>query len=591
MKFYILKYLVLSTLIFSVSTGCKSYISENTGDNTNDFSNGTVRMYKVSGNSITLNTENDSGKHVYMAKVNTNSQNITSQYYVSSASGLTLNTKSNPSRSIAVSTSDYSENSDAFDLYANSCRFGNLTDKVSLNLVPSTLSSARTISTSAEITYSVGDSRDLYVSDSNYTYYQKSATLKAKTDDVYVWVIDDYANPYINSTTQKEITEEIAQVYAQKMQSMYKYITAVYTNLPEKLLYSSNGLFNSESIENMSSLSKTGTKINVVITDCSMDNSASSVSGNIIGFTSSVDLMASDSGNITLSNYNYKSNIGNYFYLDNYWAAQRQDDSISTLAHEFQHLLAFGYKWLQKNLSMTNSSERIAYGEMMAMLCEDMMQDYLELDDSYTALARLPVFNSNYPYIGVLEYDSSDTKQLSYSYASAYAFGAWLVRQFGGTNLIHEMATNNSLGMTSILDAIKTVTGNNYSKSELINLYIQSLINKSADKTSPTMNQDAETGITYNSYNFPLKAINLWTLNERISPSLYINSSLSRKFDGPDYYASNQYNTLRSYGFTLHDLGTVNSDADSITLSLTIGQNNQTNTEDAEKLSYYILIQ
>ena len=140
----------------------------------------------------------------------------------------------------------------------------------------------------------------------------------------------------------------------------------------------------------MNKVSDTGTMINIVIYDIGNDF-AKATSGTIVGYFHSKDYYAPG-----IANY---SNSGKYLYLDSYFASCIPAMTYSTLAHEFQHMINWNMKHIQKGLKA-----------------------------SYTPKNRLATFENYYRYSG-LEYNNSATLV---SYASVYAFGAWLVREFGG---------------------------------------------------------------------------------------------------------------------------------------------------------------
>ena len=164
----------------------------------------------------------------------------------------------------------------------------------------------------------------------------------------------------------------------------------------------------------MNKVSDTGTMINIVIYDIGNDF-AKATSGTIVGYFNSKDYYAPG-----IANY---SNSGKYLYLDSYFTSCIPAMTYSTLAHEFQHMINWNMKHIQKGLKASTW-----YNEMLSMLFEDMMQKSLGIKDSYTPKNRLATFENYYRYSG-LEYNNSATLV---SYASVYAFGAWLVREFGG---------------------------------------------------------------------------------------------------------------------------------------------------------------
>lgn len=151
------------------------------------------------------------------------------------------------------------------------------------------------------------------------------------------------------------------------------------------------------------------------------------------------------------------------------------------------------------------------------------------------------------------------------------------------------MALNKYVGIDCMVNAVNTVTGKDYSYLDLLRKYTQALVFTNTEYAYPTMNKDAETSITYDNYTYPMKAIDLWHLDDRLETV----SSSSVKYDGPEYFSSNRGYTLPPYGFTLHKIGTVDDDADSVTITMDKGVlgKNVYNEKDASAVRYYVMFQ
>jgi hypothetical protein len=541
-------------------------------------------IFKVSGTSATITDDRIAGKTMYMAKINPTNRTIASQYYVSSAVGMTLN-NSNRSRGLTEANYDYSEELDSLsDSYLAKrvlCRDG-IKFKMKEGASDADLLSSRGNNVE-EVIYDIGAEREVYFSVSQTDYVKKTAKLYAKTDNVYCWVIEDDKNPWISTTEKGEVTAVLADKYSKKMYEMYKYITEVYGPLPENMIYSPNGSFNDCVKRPMTNFSTTGIKINILIGDIFSDNTneMAATDNGVMGMVCQKDLYASGvKGKNTVVD---ASNSGNYFYLDSYWAVKDEKEAFSTMAHEFQHLIGFGLKYVEYALEY----DSYYLTEMLSMLTEDMMQEYLEVSDNNVALARLPLFNRYYFLLGLNEF--SQDEYMAIAYANAYSFGAWLSRQYGGTKLIHEMALNKYVGIDCMVNAVNTVTGKDYSYLDLLRKYTQALVFTNTDYAYPTMNKDAETSITYNGYTYPMKAIDLWHLDDRLE----VKSSANVKYDGPQYFSSSTGYKLPPYGFTLHKIGTVDADAKSVNLTLSAGVvgNEAVDESAASLLQYYVMFQ
>ena len=165
------------------------------------------------------------------------------------------------------------------------------------------------------------------------------------------------------------------------------------------------------------------------------------------------------------------------------------------------------------------------YNEMLSMLCEDMLQSFLENEDKDSPKKRLSRFCSNYSDSGIVDWLSGD--HVFSSYAMSYAFGAYLARNYGGASLIKKIATNNLVDKSSITAAIKeqgytTETFDTVYKKFVQALLIQNLPNGGI---VPSFNKNATQTLTYSqgliTYNYPMTAINLWSYDWIVAGKTY----------------------------------------------------------------------
>lgn len=520
--------------------------------------------FNQSTTSWSYSASNIYGKNVYLVKVNPTDDVIKNQYYVNYVTNMNPNWYSaNSTRSLSETEETGTESHEAvfntveFDNESND--FSGKTDfqmpledlLASAKYNPNSPAFTRT-STSVEQTWEIDAIKDIWVSDYKGNRYKETATLYAKTDDVYVWVVDNDKEPWISigaNAKQGLVTKEMAELYASKMQDMKDLICFVEVPSPSKLAYFTSA--DKYTLYDMEKFSDTGTKINVVITDCYRDNSENSLGDDYIGYATSIDLFTGDTSVAEELGY---SNLGIYFYLDAYYAVQNENQSIITLSHEFQHVLAYGYKYLENKKSAL--FYETGWNEMMSMLTEDMMQEYLNIPNDYSPIYRLPRFNKYYYLTGAMEYigydwNSSGTYDFGLAYANSYAFGAWLTRNFGGTKLIHEMSNNTLVGMDCVKAAVNACTGTEYTTCGLLKEFAKAMI-YSDGSSGTSFNKSPESVYSYNGYEYPLKAIDLWHLEKLITK----NENGFRKYDGPNYLAANEWNYIRPQGITIHYLGT-----------------------------------
>ena len=155
------------------------------------------------------------------------------------------------------------------------------------------------------------------------------------------------------------------------------------------------------------------------------------------------------------------SNECEMFYIDAAFLDHLPDTVYSTLVHEFNHMINYIIKTV---IHMTNypkdtwQSPDTWYTEMLSMTTEDMFHSYLGIKDEDSAKGRLPNFNFYYNY----GFNCWDNKNIpnSIAYANTYAFGAYLVRNFGGIELLKEIAQNDYVGEASITMALRKCNKN-----------------------------------------------------------------------------------------------------------------------------------
>lgn len=335
-------------------------------------------------------------------------------------------------------------------------------------------------------------------------YKAKSATLYATGTNCYVWIVDDF---YSSSAGGNKVNSSLAATYAEKFDDIYPYITNVFGSESDEILNVDEYKF-----VDMDTVSDTGTKVNIVIYDIGNDyNLSKEKQCGVVGYFYQKDYRYSSKQRTDIIG---KSNVGKYFYIDSGFANSSLDTTISTLAHEFQHMINYSQKevpslkkYFENTLPYYERSDT-NYNEMLSMLCEDMMQTYLGLKDKDSPLSRISTFNAYYTYSGIREYRSD--KNTIASYANAYTFGSWLARQYGGAKLINEISTNSFFDNESLVAAVNTVNGTTKTFDNLFEEFLLSIVGLPYScNATYTHNQDADKKLSYSSYYYPMKAFNI----------------------------------------------------------------------------------
>ena len=397
------------------------------------------------------------------------------------------------------------------------------------------------------ISRDVGTTKNIWIEDASGKYVEKQATLYATGTYCNVWILDDY---YATTASGNKVSESTAQTFAQKFDEMYPVIRNVFGNEAEIIRVTDGKTLTDTSI---SDVSDTGSTVNIVLYDIDGDyKDDENFSDGTAGFFFSKDYYKTTtelSGDNEVLNY---SNAGKYFYIDSAIARLYPNDAISTLAHEFQHMINFNMKDIKLDKVPDTS-----YNEMLSMLCEDMMQDFLEIDDDDSPKNRTQQFNAGYTLSGIREYLENDNTV--FSYATSYTFGAFLARNYGGAALIKEISQNDQTDNNSIVAAVNKINSTSLTFDKIFQNFLLAL----TGNTTYTLNKNAKQTLPYNSYSYPMTAYDIFA--DKYSPAELLETNTE---NGPVLYNNAAAIDLRpQYGISLHTLGELSADMNDLTLT------------------------
>ncbi len=139
--------------------------------------------------------------------------------------------------------------------------------------------------------------------------------------------------------------------------------------------------------------------------------------------------------------------------IDDYWPKE----TVSTLAHEFQHMIHF----YQKTILRANENTDTWINEMLSESTEDIVAtkirhigprgvDYMDgsAGDPGNTLGRYPLFNAN----NTLSLTAWNSVLADYSKVNA--FGAYLIRNYGGAQLLHNIMYNSYTDARAVVSAV-----------------------------------------------------------------------------------------------------------------------------------------
>lgn len=345
--------------------------------------------------------------------------------------------------------------------------------------------------------YAVGDIEKFWSLDMETmdNFFNSEFKLLISEDKYNIWVMAD--DPHYTKDT--DVFTKAAERVGKKFINGYDIVSHIYGEAPDCLFENNeeNTVFGK-----MADVSWTGEKINIMLYEM-LDK------GKVYGFVYHGDVYADVSG----------SNEGRFIYIDSKIIIEDPYEAYSTSQHEFSHLISRSKKCIENRTKVWT----YWYGELLAMNCEDMVQQYLGIDDSdvngsfrSTPKARLPQANAMYWMRGLSGEDSA-------AYASVFCFGSWFTRKFGGVKVLKELATNPYVDMESILHAVNAVLPANkteYTEVSLLQEFAEDLLfieaGKGSNQNAPIYPGNPEFTCSYidennvqRTYFYPFSAINL----------------------------------------------------------------------------------
>lgn len=594
--------LIFGIFVFSIFfTNCDliSSVVNNSDDSEADDEDTTY--VKNLGSQTTIALEGVKGKQLYYVNFNKGSSSLFSDGIISSSSTRYLTNATGVSSNSNIASYAKSENSSR-NLNANIKHFIP-PQTFSANIKKLSSRAATTSSTNyteKAKAFEIGKTTTFYCdNDVNLnSYASKKVTLAAKgknsSDEIIclVWV-DSTLYDEDGTGSGETINQSMAEDIASKFALHYAHERSIFGEEFEYLI-DSNGYALSSA---MDYYSPTGNLVNIVIYDIGNDykkssadtsNSNSKNECGVAGYFYAKDYYQQDDSSSSVIKY---SNEGKFFYVDaafcNYSGLNFDstatlydgvnsgnsvsDTIISTLFHEFQHMIDFA----QKNVKGVDVETW--YNEMLSMLAEDMMAEQLGLTDSEAPWgARFPLFNEYYYYSGIDEYRDNSSDYSVFSYSTAYTFGAWLTREYGGPKLVSLISKNQESGMDSIKSAIEELTGESLSSRQLFKRFIQSVVfydDFAKTNNLYTLNKDAGNDITTDGFTSTMKAHSLFEDDYKYAIST--QSSNSTYVKGPLILSNGYTVDLRPHGFIIHNIGVATSDTVTLTFSRQQSENEQ----------------
>ncbi|GMO45843.1 MAG: hypothetical protein Ta2G_00830 [Termitinemataceae bacterium] len=297
-----------------------------------------------------------------------------------------------------------------------------------------------------KVTYGTGSKKQFWVQKASGAWQQIGATLRTYGSKCDVWVADDYYDTSSTSNTDNKITLAQAEAIKNKFDAIYTAETTIFGKE-----------YGNESGQPYGGVDSNNW-VQILIYDIDFDYTPTQPGG-VFGFFYALDEFSQASVNV---NYpGNKTNGAEIIYIDSHFTDSAPSAIYSTLVHEFQHLINFNQKYIMTPVGTPTYSTWFA--ETLSQLAEDLISPSIGIplsDHGHPVSARIPLYLAFYdqsPVMGVWLEDD----YVYLSYASVYAFGAYLARNYGGIDFVKQLATNRVVDITSINAALNT-TANPY---------------------------------------------------------------------------------------------------------------------------------
>jgi len=201
------------------------------------------------------------------------------------------------------------------------------------------------------------------------------------------------------------------------------------------------------------------------------------------------------------SSSGWKTNLAEIFYVDAGQTNISLNYIYSTLVHEFQHMINFNMKFVKHGKSSASW-----YDEMLAMMTQDVIEPLIGVTLTDSVQTRMPLFLTTYNQVGITEWNNLENE----SYAKGYAFGAYLLRNYGGASLLQEMLANNSTNIDSITAALIKIAGGGLSFEEALRRFGEAMVFSGTTMPADVQSFDKTVTKTIGSHTYTVTKFNIW---------------------------------------------------------------------------------
>jgi len=340
------------------------------------------------------------------------------------------------------------------------------------------------------------------------------------TKTLNIWVSDDSFDSGSGCSKARCVTQTMVDAFAETFlkagadNDIYDWVSNIFGEE-----------WSSDASAKYSNVIAANNEITILLTDIDGDNSTN---GGTVGYFYAKDNYAQSS----LSGSNERI----MFYIDSVLFAKEDEDEawsmdaywpkemISTIAHEFQHMIHFYQKYI------INEVDTIVWlDEMLSETIEDVVATKLHLNGprgiDYTdgsagspgnTEGRYPLFNEN----NTLSLTNWQNNLRDYSKVNA--FGAFLTRNYGGAKILHDIVHNSLNDVEAVVDAVgKTAQGSGKTFDDILREWGIAVLLSDNDnlQNQPAYNTGDFTQDTYGNSTYELGSINFFNYDPL--PTIY----------------------------------------------------------------------
>jgi hypothetical protein len=210
-------------------------------------------------------------------------------------------------------------------------------------------------------------------------------------------------------------------------------------------------------------------KITIFLHDIDNDNSSN---GGTVGYFWSKDNYLSDQYSGSNERIMFYMDAVMYAKPDGTWDSTDPWPEIiySTLGHEFQHMIQF----YQKQIIMGVNGTDTWVNEMCSEITEDLVADKLVVPGPRGLGIDYSVGTQGITNSRLNEFNLYNDESLvewggfTSDYSSAYAFGAYLARNYGGAALFRKIVQSSGTDEFAVINAVNTLNGINKTFEQLL---------------------------------------------------------------------------------------------------------------------------